>query len=94
MTFSVLHHPEDIEDNKMHVTFSVLLYGKGISIDNVYDDDTPWCEVLSDVTAALQATFGYAFDVPNPNNPDVSLGIYVPEREPEPVTTIKDLLDD
>ena len=94
MSFSTRNPFEDIEDNKIHVTFSISNYGKEVSIDNLYDDVTTWSEVLRDITAALPASFGYAVNVPHPNNPDIDLGIYIPDREPEPVTTIKDLLDD
>lgn len=82
------------EENKMRVNFSISNYGKEISLSNVYDDDTSWGEVLSDITAALEASFGYSFNLPHANNSDINMGIYVPEREPEPITTIKDLLDD
>lgn len=82
------------EGNKMRVNFSISNYGKETSLNNVYDDDTTWGEVLSDITAALEASFGYSFNIEHPNNSDINMGIFVPEREPEPITTIKDLLND
>lgn len=68
------------EDNKMRVNFSISNYGKETSLNNVYDDDTTWGEVLSDITAALEASFGYSFNLPHANNPDINMGIYVKDR--------------
>ena len=81
MSFSTRNPFEDIEDNKMHVTFSIRHYDKEVSLDNLYDDDITWGEVLSDITAALEASFGYSFDIPHPNNTDINMGIYVKDRE-------------
>ena len=68
------------EDNKMRVNFSISNFGKETSLNNVYDDDTTWGEVLSDITAALEASFGYSFNLPHANNPDINMGIYVKDR--------------
>jgi hypothetical protein len=68
------------DPEKCNVDFSIRLYGKEIRINNEYPDDVEWVEILSDITSALEASFGYSFDIPNPKNEDINLGIYVKDR--------------
>lgn len=69
MSFSTQNPFDEVEDTKMHVTFSITHYGKEVSLDTLYDETTSWGEILSDLTASLESSFGYSFDIP-------SYGIY------------------
>jgi len=81
MSFSTRNPFDDLEDDKMRVSFSIRIYGKEVSLNHAYDDDTTWFEVLSDITAALEASYGFSFDLPHPNNSDINLGIFVRGRD-------------
>lgn len=58
------------EDDKMHVHFSIELFGKTQRFTGVYDADIQWTEVLNDVVRTLEASYGYSFNLEN------SHGIY------------------
>ena len=66
------------DDDKAYVRFSYRAYGKSLVIDNEYDADVCWPEVLGDVIKALEAQFGYTFDLSSEE-----LGIYAPGRDKE-----------
>ena len=51
------------DQDKMHVRLSIRLYGHEVSIDNEYDDDAQWHEVLDDIVKAVEASYGYSFDL-------------------------------
>lgn len=80
MSFSTQNPFDDVEDNKMRVTFSIRIYDKEVRVNHTYDDDTTWGEVLSDIVSALEASYGFSFNIPHPNNPDINMGIYVKDR--------------
>lgn len=62
------------DQDKMQVRFSIRLYGQEVSINNEYDDDAQWHDVLDDVVKALEASYGYSFDLNG-------LGIYYSGKE-------------
>jgi len=64
----------DDQDSKMRVKFSIQLYNHEVSIDNEYDDDAQWQEVLDDIVKAVEASYGYSFDLNG-------LGIYYSGKE-------------
>ena len=53
----------DTEDNKIRVNLSISLYGKEQSFNGVYEDGACWHEVLNDIVATLEASYGYSFDI-------------------------------
>lgn len=60
---------DELDDDKIHVRFNVRGLEREIEINNTYEMDITWEEILDDVVAALEASFSYSFGLPN-------LGIY------------------
>ena len=54
---------------QMTVNFTVTNYGEAHSYNAIIDTCTPWHEVLDQVVRALEASYGYTFDLEE-------LGIY------------------
>lgn len=62
------------DPEKCNVNFSIRMFGKEIRLDNEYEYDVSWREVLGDVVQALEASYGYSFDLED-------LGIYYKGKE-------------
>ena len=53
------------EPDKAYISFEYRNLGKTVRIENEYDYDVCWHEILSDVVAALEGSYGYTFDLEN-----------------------------
>jgi len=51
------------EDDKAYMTFEFRNCGKTVTIDNKYDYDVTWNEILEDVVQCLEGSYGYSFDI-------------------------------
>jgi len=58
------------EDDKAYMTFEFRHCGKSVTIDNKYDYDVQWREILEDVVNCLEGSYGYSFKLKD------DLGIY------------------
>ena len=63
------------DEAKIYITFEIRGHGKLTRFKAEYDDDVHWAEVLDDVIGRLEATWGYAFNVPL-ETPGGMAGIY------------------
>jgi len=53
----------DENDDKIRVKLSICLYDQETIIDNQYDDDTHWEHIMNDIVKAVEASYGYTFDI-------------------------------
>ena len=51
------------EDDKAYMTFEFRNCGKTVTINNKYDYDVTWNEILEDVVQCLEGHYGYSFDL-------------------------------
>ena len=51
------------EDDKAYMTFEVRNCGKTVRIDNTYNYDVTWNEILEDVVQCLEGSYGYSFNL-------------------------------
>tara|TARA_A100000171_G_C2018175_1_gene89754 strand:- start:243 stop:467 length:225 start_codon:yes stop_codon:yes gene_type:complete len=51
------------EDNKAYMTFKFRNCGKTVTLDNKYDYDVTWNEILEDVVQCLEGHYGYSFNI-------------------------------
>ena len=58
------------EDDKAYMTFEFRNCGKSVTLDNKYDYDVTWNEILEDVVQCLEGSYGYSFQLKD------DLGIY------------------
>lgn len=62
------------EDDKAYMVFEFRNCGKSVRLDNEYDYDVTWDEILGDVVKCLEGEFGYSFNLQD------DLGIYVSRK--------------
>jgi len=53
----------DTDDSKMYIRFEVQAHGRTHTFQCNYDDDVQWGEVLDEVVAVLESSYGYSFDM-------------------------------
>jgi hypothetical protein len=70
----------EAQDEKCIVRFTIDNLGKNTIIENEYDYDVTWPEVLSDIVQAMESFYGYSFDVKYERG-DEALGIYYDGRD-------------
>mgnify|MGYP001024483730 CR=1 FL=1 len=51
------------EDDKAYMTFEFRNCGKTVTLNNKYDYDVTWGEVLGDVVRCLEGSYGYSFNL-------------------------------
>ena len=51
------------EDDKAYMTFEFRNCGKTVTLDNKYDYDVTWSEILEDVVQCLEGAYGYSFNL-------------------------------
>jgi hypothetical protein len=51
------------EDDKAYMVFEYRNCGKSVRLDNKYDYDVTWDEILQDVVQCLEGSYGYAFNL-------------------------------
>lgn len=51
------------EDDKMYVTIEIRAHGRTRTFSAEYDDDVQWADVLDEVIATVESSYGYCFDV-------------------------------
>lgn len=51
------------EDDKAYMTFEFRNCGKTVTLDNKYDYDVTWSEILEDVVQCLEGSYGYSFNL-------------------------------
>jgi len=51
------------EDDKAYMTFEFRNCGKTVTVDNKYDYDVTWSEILEDVVQCLEGSYGYSFNL-------------------------------
>lgn len=52
------------DDDKIRVSFNVRGLEREIEINHQYDMEVVWGEILDDVVTALEASYGYSFELP------------------------------
>ena len=62
------------DPDKAYMTFTYRNCGKSVTLNNEYDYDTTWDEILGDVVMCLEGEFGYTFNI------DKDIGIYYPGK--------------
>lgn len=62
------------DPDKAYMTFTYRNCGKSVTLDNEYDYDVTWDEVLGDLVMCLEGEFGYSFNI------DKDIGIYYPGK--------------
>ena len=61
------------EYDKAYMTFEFRNCGKTVTLDNKYDYDVTWSEILEDVVQCLEGSYGYSFNLDD-------LSIYAGEK--------------
>lgn len=51
------------EDDKAYMTFEFRNCGKTVTLNNKYDYDVTWSEILEDVVQCLEGSYGYSFNL-------------------------------
>ena len=51
------------EDGKAYLTFEYRNCGKTVTLDNTYDYEVTWNEILEDVVQCLEGSYGYSFNL-------------------------------
>jgi len=51
------------EDDKAYMVFEFRNCGKSVRLDNKYDYDVTWDEILQDVVQCLEGSYGYSFNL-------------------------------
>lgn len=51
------------EDDKAYMVFEYRNCGKSVRLDNKYDYDVTWDEILQDVVQCLEGSYGYSFNL-------------------------------
>ena len=51
------------EDDKAYMTFEFRNCGKTVTLDNKYDYNVTWSEILEDVVQCLEGAYGYSFNL-------------------------------
>jgi len=51
------------EDDKAYMTFEFRNCGKTVTLNNKYDYDVTWSEILEDVVQCLEGVYGYSFNL-------------------------------
>jgi hypothetical protein len=51
------------EDDKAYMVFEYRNCGKSVRLDNKYDYDVTWDEILQDVVQCLEGSYGYVFNL-------------------------------
>tara|TARA_R110002167_G_scaffold189377_1_gene391504 strand:- start:391 stop:618 length:228 start_codon:yes stop_codon:yes gene_type:complete len=51
------------DQEKAYLSFEFYVNGKTFKVDNEYEFDVTWTEVLDDVIRAMEASFGYSLDL-------------------------------
>lgn len=62
------------DPDKAYMTFTYRNCGKSVTLNNEYDYDVTWDEVLGDLVMCLEGEFGYSFNI------DKDIGIYYPGK--------------
>ena len=59
-------------NNYIHVKFELDFCGeKTLKLDNRYEFDVTWSEIVSDVVRTIEAHYGYAFHLKDQNNKSI-----------------------